>query len=57
MTITMNNEELQRWVERVSLESFKRPFKHLATFNGRLKATGGRYQLQSRSRHNGQSYR
>lgn len=47
MTITMNNEELQHWVERVSLESFGRPFKHLATFNGRLKATGGRYFTKS----------
>lgn len=39
----MDNEALQKWVERVSLESFGRPFLHKATFNGRLKATGGRY--------------
>lgn len=39
----MTNELLQQWVERVSLQYFGRPFKHKATFNGRLKATGGRY--------------
>ncbi|WP_214630582.1 SprT family protein [Paenibacillus agaridevorans] len=39
----MDNHTLQQWVERVSLESFGRPFRHKATFNGRLKATGGRY--------------
>ncbi|GLX65998.1 SprT family protein [Paenibacillus glycanilyticus] len=47
MTIKMNDDELQRWVERVSLESFGRPFLHKATFNGRLKATGGRYFTKS----------
>lgn len=39
----MNNEELQQWVERVSLQYFGRPFIHKASFNARLKATGGRY--------------
>lgn len=39
----MDNEELQKWVERISLSCFGRPFKHKATFNKRLKATGGRY--------------
>lgn len=39
----MNNEELQQWVERVSLQYFGRPFLHQASFNARLKATGGRY--------------
>ncbi|GMK42085.1 protein SprT [Paenibacillus sp. CCS19] len=43
----MNDETLQTWVERVSLEWFGRPFKHRATFNGRLKATGGRYFTKS----------
>ncbi|WP_338554896.1 SprT family protein [Paenibacillus sp. KS-LC4] len=47
MVQTMKDEELQQWVERVSLESFGRPFKHMATFNGRLKATGGRYFMKS----------
>ncbi|REK74644.1 SprT family protein [Paenibacillus paeoniae] len=39
----MDNQVLQQWVERVSLESFGRPFLHKASFNSRLKATGGRY--------------
>lgn len=39
----MENKELQQWVEKVSLDSFGRPFLHKATFNGRLKSTGGRY--------------
>lgn len=39
----MDNYELQQWVERVSLASFGRPFLHKATFNSRLKSTGGRY--------------
>jgi len=43
----MNDHELQQWVERVSLESFGRPFLHKASFNGRLKATGGRYFTRS----------
>lgn len=43
----MNNEELQQWVEEVSLQYFGRPFIHKATFNARLKATGGRYFTQS----------
>lgn len=47
MRIIMNDEELQEWVERVSIESFNRPFKHRATFNRRLKATGGRYFTKS----------
>lgn len=43
----MDNEALQRWVERVSLASFGRPFLHKATFNSRLKSTGGRYFTRS----------
>ena len=43
----MNDEQLQLWVERVSLASFGLPFRHKATFNKRLKATGGRYFTQS----------
>lgn len=44
---TMTDEQLQRWVERVSLASFGRPFLHKATFNSRLRTTGGRYFLRS----------
>ncbi|MFD2611213.1 SprT family protein [Paenibacillus gansuensis] len=43
----MDNAQLQAWVERVSLESFRRPFLHKATFNSRLRSTGGRYFLRS----------
>jgi len=43
----MNDQELQTWVERVSLESFGIPFRHKATFNGRLSSTGGRYFTKS----------
>lgn len=39
----MNDEALQMWVEKVSLDSFGLPFRHRARFNRRLTATGGRY--------------
>ena len=42
----MNNDALQRLVEEVSLTYFKKPFLHQATFNHRLKTTGGRYHLK-----------
>lgn len=43
----MTNQELQALVEKVSLNFFEKPFLHQATFNSRLKTTGGRYHLQS----------
>ncbi|WP_251035694.1 SprT family protein [Paenibacillus sp. ISL-20] len=43
----MSNEELQAWVEKISLESFRVPFRHKATFNRRLSSTGGRYFMKS----------
>ncbi|MCM3783629.1 SprT family protein [Neobacillus mesonae] len=43
----MTNEELQAWIERISLESFGVPFQHEAVFNARLTTTGGRYMLRS----------
>ncbi|MFC5470076.1 SprT family protein [Cohnella suwonensis] len=43
----MNDLELQRWIERVSLRDFGRPFLHRASFNARLRATGGRYFTKS----------
>ena len=43
----MRQSDLQRLVERVSLQFFQKPFKHTATFNPRLRTTGGRYILQS----------
>jgi SprT-like protein len=43
----MKNDELQLLVEEISLQYFQKPFRHQATFNSRLKTTGGRYLLQS----------
>lgn len=43
----MEDHELQMLVERVSEESFGWPFRHKATFNGRLRTTGGRYLLRT----------
>jgi SprT-like protein len=41
----MEEFELQKLVETVSLESFNKPFKHKASFNSKLRSTGGRYLL------------
>lgn len=43
----MDNRELQKLVEEISLKDFNRRFKHLASFNPRLRTTGGRYLLRS----------
>src|SRR3569833_1089294 len=43
----MENGELQALVEQVSQESFGWTFKHKATFNSRLRTTGGRYLLRT----------
>jgi len=43
----MKDEELQRLVETISNEYFLRPFVHKATFNSRLRTTGGRYFTSS----------
>ncbi len=43
----MNNSQLQKLVERISLEYFGRTFDHYAVFNNRLRTTGGRYLLHS----------
>ncbi|MFS0727112.1 SprT family protein [Paenibacillus sp. 1P07SE] len=43
----MDNKTLQQWVEQISIESFGRPFRHRATFNARLRSTGGRYFTRS----------
>ena len=43
----MNDQELQQWIERVSLTYFGRPFLHAASFNSRLRTTGGRYFTKS----------
>ncbi|HEY0826498.1 MAG TPA: SprT family protein [Bacilli bacterium] len=39
----MEDQQLQDWVERLSLQYFGRPFLHIASFNRRLRSTGGRY--------------
>ena len=43
----MTDQQAQMLVEKISLLYFNRPFLHKATFNGRLKTTGGRYLLRS----------
>ncbi|MGV3487957.1 MAG: SprT family protein [Tuberibacillus sp.] len=43
----MEQEDLQRLVEEISLNLFGKPFRHKAVFNKRLRTTGGRYLLQS----------
>lgn len=43
----MNEQELQRLVEDISQTVFDKPFRHRATFNRRLRTTGGRYHLNS----------
>lgn len=41
----MTDAELQSLVESISITDFERPFEHQATFNRRLRTTGGRYLL------------
>lgn len=43
----MTQEDLQKWIEDISLCTFNRPFLHKATFNNRLRSTGGRYHLDT----------
>lgn len=43
----MNDQQLQQLVEEISIRFFDLPFKHKATFNKRLRTTGGRYLLHS----------
>ncbi len=43
----MDNAELQAWVEQISLQFFGRPFLHRASFNKRLRSTGGRYFMRT----------
>jgi len=43
----MENETLQKLVEDLSIMYFQRPFLHKATFNTRLRTTGGRYLLKT----------
>ncbi|NDI34669.1 SprT family protein [Chengkuizengella sediminis] len=43
----MNDDQLQAWVEQISLQFFGRPFLHQVKFNRRLRSTGGRYFTRS----------
>lgn len=43
----MTDQELQRLIERISIEAFQVPFRHTASFNSRLRSTGGRYMLET----------
>lgn len=43
----MNQEQLQKLVEDISVTIFNKRFIHSAYFNPRLRTTGGRYLLQS----------
>ncbi|MDN2452672.1 SprT family protein [Lactobacillus sp. UCMA15818] len=43
----MNNTSLQELVEKISLDSFGQSFDYNATFNSRLRTTGGRYDLRT----------
>ncbi|WP_026089412.1 MULTISPECIES: SprT family protein [Bacillus] len=43
----MNDIQLQKLTEEISLQYFHKPFKHTAFFNKRLRSTGGRYMLDS----------
>lgn len=43
----VEDQQLQKLVEEISLKDFARTFRHLASFNSRLRTTGGRYLLRS----------
>ena len=43
----MNQKELQTFVQSISDTYFNQPFEHQATFNHRLRTTGGRYHLET----------
>ena len=45
----MDDIELQRLVEEISLAEFGKPFRHKAYFNSRLKTTGGQQENVNRS--------
>jgi SprT-like protein len=43
----MSSEELNQLVQEISLAEFAKPFLHEASFNRRLRTTGGRYLLKT----------
>lgn len=46
---TLNENKLNELVQQISLKYFHKPFRHRATFNNRLRTTGGRYILRDHS--------
>ena len=47
--VNMPLSELQRVTEMLSIEWFKKPFRHTVMYNSRLRTTGGRYMLSDHS--------
>ncbi|MEK5036883.1 SprT family protein [Sporosarcina sp. FSL K6-3457] len=45
----MEDKELQKLIEEISLDVFGKPFLHISHFNSRLRTTGGRYMLSDHS--------
>ncbi len=45
MKTGMEQHDLQRLIQQLSIEAFGKPFRHEARFNARLRTTGGRYKL------------
>jgi SprT-like protein len=45
--LKMTNNQLQKLVEEISSTLFHVPFSHKATFNSKLRTTGGRYLLHT----------
>lgn len=43
----VEDRDLQKLVEKISIDYFHKPFRHRALFNDRLRTTGGRYLLKS----------
>lgn len=43
----MEDSQLQQLFEQLSQQYFQMPFQHKASFNSRLRTTGGRYMLHS----------
>lgn len=39
----INEKRLYQIVNKISLDYFEKPFKHIVKFNHRLRTTGGRY--------------
>ena len=44
---TLTDAQLTEWIKIISMRSFNQPFLHVATFNHRLRTTGGRYHLST----------